>query len=548
MPALPRPRPNVSNTPPSPAPPADPRTPEQARLARLAAVSVRRTAGNALASYGGAVITLGLGLFLQAFLVRQLGKAEYALWPVIGSCTAFAALIPRGIGAGVGRYVAHAIGAGDTDEIERITTSVFTALLGAATAYALVVVGLSVSFEALFEIPPGAEGVGPWAMLLAGLAGAIVVPAGVFRGGLQAAQQFIQLNLVRAGIFTARVGLIVLAFLVDEASLIWVGAAFLVMAIAETASLVVLAQRVLPWQRLRRRAYDGATLRKVSSFSAWVLLSTVAGLLYWHTDTIIINKLLDPTWVAGYAIVASLSINAYQFVVLGCQALAPAMTVMHARGEIDRMARAIYRTNRTVLPLGVLPVLFAMIFGDELLTLYVGEAFREYAPLFWFTGGAWVLCSTNQVCNSVPEAFGRMGLASVGAFVAAWVNVGLSLLFVLGFDWGLLGVAGGTFATWIIYKLGFWTWLVARMLGVPLRIFVPRAMLRPLALTLPGLAVLLAARAADLGHGLWALLFIALSAAAVQAAVALTVGLDPADRATVRRLVRRGLRRGRGEA
>ncbi|MCA9543778.1 MAG: lipopolysaccharide biosynthesis protein [Myxococcales bacterium] len=517
---------------------------DRERLAALAQVSARRTVGNALFNYGGAVGTLLLGLFIQAYLVRSLGRDQYALWPVINSATAFAALVPRGVGAGVSRFLAHALGDGDTAAIERITTSVFTALAGAATLYALVILGLSVSFESVFDIPAGTEGIGPWAMLLAGLSGAVVVPAGVYRGGLMAAQQFRTINAIRVGVFAVRVGLIVLAFEVDRPHLIWVGAAFLAMGIGEAASIVITARRVLPWQRLRRAALDRETLKKVTGFSAWVLLSTVAGLLYWHTDNLIINKLMDPGLVTGYAIVASLAVNAYQFVVLGARALAPAMTIMHARGEIDRMYRAVVRANRAVLPLGLMPVLVAVVFGEEILALYVGEAYREYGPLFWLTGGAWLLCSTNQVSNAVPEAFGQMRLASVAAFVAAWVNVGLSLLFVLVFDWGLMGVAGGTFATWILYKLVFWTWLVAKMLRVPIARFVVQTALWPLAMTLPGLAVLVAARLWGLSEGLWGLMAVTAVAGVVQGVVAVTVGLDPADRAAVRRRVARLTGRG----
>ncbi len=518
---------------------------QKAHAAHLARISPKRTALNVVGNYGRAAITMLLGLVLQGYLVRSLGKAEYALWPLIGSCTALAALIPRGIGAGVARFLAHALGEGEVDEIERITTSAFVGLTGGALAYAGVVVVLSVGFESIFDVPAGTEGLGGWAMLLAGLAGALSVPFGVFQGGLSASQQFVKLNALRTVTYVARVVLIVGLFVLDEPRLLWVGLAFFVIAVIDSVALAVLARRAVPWQRLRRAAFDWGVLRRVSTFSGWFLISSMAGLLYWHTDNFIINKLIDPTQVAGYAIVVSLVNAAYQVMVLGCQALTPAFTVMHAQGDIARMVRVVYRTNRTIVPLAVLPIVFAMINGEEILVLYVGEAFREYGVLFWLIGGGVLVAATNQVTNSVPVAFGRMRAASMAMFAGALVNVVLSVVFAFGFGWGLLGVAGGTLATWVIYKLIFWSWLVAHMMGVRLGPFMASATLRPWAIAAPGIACLVAARWLDIGHGLFGLAAVGLFAAAVEGVFLATVGLDPIDRKWVRDRLGRLARRGR---
>lgn len=500
------------------------------KLDAITEVSRRRSVVNAAASYGGHAIRFGVGLLLTAYVIRTLGKEQYALWPLIGTCTAVVALLPQGIGSGVGRFLAHALGGKRLEEVEQITSSAFAALVVAAVAYAGCAIALSVTFERLFDIPPGAAGVGPWAMLLAGLAGALRMPFGVFQGGLRAAQCFVVTNAIRVAAFLLQAGLTVLVFNVFAPSLIGIAAVFFVVQIVSALVTWWAARRAVPWQRVRWRSVDRKVLWRVTNFSFWVLVSSVAALLYWQTDYVVINKLLDPTCVTGYAVVVALVLAGYHLTQLGCSVLGPAVTVMHAQGDVPRIERAIYRANRAMVPVGSFPIVFAMVFGREILRVYVGAAYEPYAELFWFLGAGHLLCITHCSAGHVPVAFGRMALPSLAALAAAGANVALSIVLVAKLGWGLRGVACGTLAAWVVYKTTFWTWLVARMLQVSAWRYFVRGTLAPLANALPGAAALAVMRAMGLGHGLTGLIGVFALAGLVQAAAMLTWGLHRSDR------------------
>jgi len=507
-------------------------------------VSRRRTVGNALANYGRAAVTMLLGLFLQSYLVRSLGAAEYSLWPIVGTCIAAVALIPRGIGAGVGRFLTHALGEGRTDEVTAITSSLFFALLAAAGVSLLAVLGLSLGFERLFDVPAGTAGIGPWAMLLAGLGGVVGIPFAVFQGGLVATQRLVLLNGVTTGIYVLRVVLTVLLFSLLGPSLVLLAAVSLADAFVTAGLLTWLGRRALPWQRISLAAANRQTLRRVVGFSAWLFLSSVSVLLYWQTDNVIINKLLDPTLVAGYSIVATLGLSAASLTTLGCTALAPALTILHAQGDLARIERAVQRTNRAVVPLGAWPLLLGAFYGEELLVLYVGEAFRSFGGLFPIVAGAFLISATQQAPGQVPIAFGKMKLASLGGFTAASTTVLLSVLFAIGLDWGLPGVAARTLVTWIVYKGIFWNWLVARLLQVDGLTYAWRSTVRPLLSCLPLALVYLAGRLLGLGATLPQLVGITLVAGLAEGLFLVGYGLAPEDRQAVLALLRRW-RRGR---
>ena len=464
-------------------------------------ISRRRTVINAIASYGQYGVSFGIRIFLQAYIIRTLGGNEYAIWPLVITCISFVELIRVGVGSGAGRFLAHALGRKDLKEVEQITTSLFAAFLAAAAVYTAAIILLSIYFERIFDIPEGAEGIGPWAMLLAGLSGAVALPFGIFQGGLRAAQQFVILNVVRVIFLVARLVLIILAFKLALPSLIWVAGVNLALAIGEDITFFTVARRIVPWQRIRWSAFNWAVLKKVSSFSFLVLVIAIAGFLYWKTDNVIINKLLEPSLLTGYAVVVSFVLYTYQLTSLGVGVLVPAATVMHAKGELARMSRLIYRANRTVVPLSVCLLFFLITFGGEVLELYVGPGYADYAILFPILGISAIISVTQNSSGIVPKAFGRILTVTIMSLAVAILNVLLSLYFVLVLKWGLIGIAAGTAIATVVHKTVFWPWYTARLLQVSWVEYFQKSMLIPLSNSLPFIVVVLSLKFMNLGKG-----------------------------------------------
>lgn len=497
-------------------------------------ISRRRTVINAIANYGRYAVSFSVRIFLQAYIIRTIGRNEYAIWPLIITCISVVELIRIGIGSGAGRFLAHALCRKDLEEVEQITTSLFVGLLAGAVLYATAIVFLSIYFEQIFDIPEGAEGVGPWAMLLAGLGGAISLPFRVFQGGLWAAQKFVILNVVGVIFLVARLILVILAFTFALPSLIWIAGINLALAIVEDITIFTVARRIVPWQRVRWSSLNWAVLKKINSFSFLVLVTTVAGLLYWKTDNIIINKLLEPSLLTGYAVVANVILYAWRVTQLGVGVLGPAATIMHARTDYLRIARLLYRVNRYVVPATVGLLFFLIVFGKEILRLYLGPEYQEFGKLFAILGASTIVAVTQSPAQIVPKAFGRMLLVSLEAVVIAILNVLLSLYFVLVLNWGLAGVAAGTAVVTVANRTVFWPWYTARLLKVPWTEYFQKSILTPLFNSLPIISIILVLRLINIGKGWVGLICVFLIAGLIQAAYMLTYGLDKRDQTTVR--------------
>ncbi|NOZ02014.1 MAG: oligosaccharide flippase family protein [Deltaproteobacteria bacterium] len=501
-------------------------------------VSRGRIVVNAVSNYVNLGFSLVLMLFLQAFLVRQLGRNQYALWPLAETCVGFLALIPLGVGSGAGRFLAFALADRKFEEVEQITSSLFFAMCAAAVLYAAGGTVLSLYFESVFDIPEGAAGIGPWVMFFMGLAGAVAMPFGVFEGGLVATQRYVALNVIRVTVIALRVAMVVVIFLVGYRSLVWLAVVNFVLAICGGVAAWLYARRHVPWQRVRVRGFNWTVLRKVTNYSGLTLLIAVAGLMYWKTDNIVINKLLDPSLLTAYAVVASFVLGIYQLVSRGTGVLMPAVTVLFARKDTDRIARLIYRANRILVPATVPVFLFLVAFGGEMLTLYIGPQYARYAVLFPILAASGIMSCTQTSSGSVPQGMGRLGVITAASMTWAVLNVILSIVFVTVFNLELVGVALGTALVTIFAKGGWQPAYIAHLLHRGWFDVFYNLILMPLGHCVPAGLIIVGLRATGWGHGWIGLGLVFTCLALFQAVYMVLVVIDANDRALVFRVLK----------
>jgi O-antigen/teichoic acid export membrane protein len=510
------------------------------QLDALTEVSRHRIVVNALSSYGRYGVALLVTLFLQAYIIRSVGRVEYSIWPLVATVTGFATLIPLAISGGVNRYLAHAYARKSLVEVEQITTSVFMATLAAALLYVAAIVGFAFSFERIFDIPAGAAGVGPWVMLLVGIAEAFRIPVGVYQGGLDAAQKFVAINLREIVVLILYAALVVVAFTVSTPALLWVAAAYALTQLMGAVITWRVARRLLPWQQIKWSAFRWGTLRTVMAFGLWALLGSISILLYWRTGNVIINKLLDPVLVTGYSVVVGILLQGYQLAGLGTGVLFSAATVLHANQDLDRLARMIYRASRVTAALSVPAILFLVFFGGPVMTLYLGDShYAEYGVYFAVLGPAMIIQLTQIPSRTVPQAFGKNAFNNVVVLLFAAFNVGLSLLLVSVAHWGLMGVAASAAIVIALLNLCFWPWYSAGLLGIGWWRYFTRSLLLPLAHCLPALAVTAGMWALGVGDTLGELVAVAAAVVIVHGAYMLAVGLPREDRKAVLAAVKR---------
>jgi O-antigen/teichoic acid export membrane protein len=516
---------------------------ESASLDAAAVVSANRTTRNAVSNYAYYGMQALILLALQAYIIRSLGKEHYSIWPVLRSCINIAGLIQIGLGAGASRFIAVAIGHRDGRKIERLVGTYLLATFIGAAAFLIASSAVALNLQHLFNVPEAFVVEARWAMVVMGLSGAVQMVAGVFAGILTATQSFVKLNILRSTLLLVRTSVVLASFAVFGPDLVWVAMSHLVVSCVEAIGCILLSRQVLPWLKVTFGRATWATFREVNSFSLLTLVTAVAARLYWDTDNVLINRALDPTLVAGYAIVTLILLRCSALTSLASNAVSSPLAVLYGQGQLKRIAQAIYRANRITVPFGAFFIIFIMLFGEEFISFYAGSEYREYAALFPLIGMGFLVSLTQNLPSRIPAVFGKVGLPAVLTLTFALLNVILSLVFVCWFQWGLMGVAGGTVAVLLLYRATFYPVFVAHLLKEPVTLFFWRTVIIPLATCLPATGVMSILKLLQLSESTIGLLVCGVAGGFVHLLLILSVGADSVDRRKIRQLAWRIIRR-----
>src|SRR6185436_4261096 len=252
-------------------------------------------------------VNIVLGIFLMPYTVRHLGTAEYGLWMLVGSMTAYFQLLDLGYGNGIVRYVADADARGDTTLVNQILSTfvVVYAALGVAAAVAVgaMIVWVVPNFP---KLQPSQISLARFVLAVIGVRIALGFPMTVFGAATTARQRFALNNTVATVIA-----------LVNGAStflLLYLGyrvravvTASTITSIAGYAAYAWTAKIAFPELRLRASSFRASLVRDVTTFSLYIFLIDIAIQIGFNLDNVVVGAALGTTAVAIYAVTLRLA-------------------------------------------------------------------------------------------------------------------------------------------------------------------------------------------------------------------------------------------------
>jgi len=408
---------------------------------------------NALSNYGGYFVNVAVGFFMQAFLVRRLGSDQYSIVPLVMSCVNYLLLMNLGIGMGMNRFLSAARARGDEEEITRISTSIFFVMVGLGIILLMAGGLLAWNFNAIFTIAPRLQKTAMVVMLLMAASAAVQLPFSILSAAFIATQKYTLKNLISSGTTLLNAALILALFTFADNWVVWVAASQAITALIRIGCQVLAVRRILPSMQIKPSFFSRRAITSVWTFSIIIFLGQLGGLLYWHTDYIIINKVLTAYDLTIYAVAVSLATYIYQLAQVPISTLFPVIAGFEARGSINKVPGVVYRGTRLCILVALPFCIVVSLFAEPLFRLYLGPQYSgagEFVPIIMVTI---FFASASCVIRQVPIAIGRPVFISILEIGCAVINIGLTLLFVLRFNWGLAGVAWGT-AIAVVLKNG----------------------------------------------------------------------------------------------
>ncbi len=409
----------------------------------------RRIFLNIVATYGRSLYALIIGLFCGRWTLMALGEVDYGLMGVVGGLTMFISFFNNILAGSISRFYAFSVGKAVADpkagleECRRwfsVAVSIHTTI-----PLVLMIVGAPVgvwAIEHYLTIPPDRVGdclkVFRYVCLTCFL-GMVSVPF----NAMYTAKQYIA-ELTIYSFVTSTLNVVFLYYMIHHPG-VWLAPYALwscVLTIVPSLIIVVRACVIFPECRLRVRSlFNLADIRELFAFAGWSFFGALGNLLKGAGMTVLVNKMLGPTFNATVTIANTVSSQTQTLAAAMVGAFMPAITTARGAGNRERMITLVHTTCKfgalLVLPLAI-PLSLEV---EEVLVLWLKTPPQQVGCLcIWLmailllekvTTGHWVVIAAN----------GKI----------AWYQFIVGTLFILTLPlaWGMMKVGLG------IYSVGY---------------------------------------------------------------------------------------------
>ena len=435
------------------------------------------------------LVSIASAYLLTPFTLHQLGNDGYGTWNLIGSITGYVGLLALGVPMASVRYFARYAAERDINKLNEAIGSC-TALYLVLGAIAIVAGGaLYVFFRFAYDVPLALRGDANLAFGLTVLFVAVGFAALLPSSILSAHDDFVLRNTVRLGGIVLRVGL-TWWLLTTHASLAAVALIQLACLIFDFWVCWYLVVRRYPGVRIRVRDFDWTMVRRIFSFSFYVLLLSVGVRIAFETDSLVIGAFKDVGSIPYFTVASSFILYLMEMILAIAAVVMPTATRLKAQGKEGELREVFLKWSKIALSLTILPVLFLMVLGPRFIAWWIDPSFEGPAGevLQILLASSLIFLPVRGVALPILMGLGKPGLPTIGFLVASVLNLGLSIWLV--HPLGLAGVAIGT----AIPNVLFACVIVAqacRELNTPVVVYVRYVIPRALLGALPVLALLL---------------------------------------------------------
>ncbi|HPC94161.1 MAG TPA: oligosaccharide flippase family protein [Sedimentisphaerales bacterium] len=388
------------------------------------------------------VLYVSILIWLNQYLLRRIGDAEYSLYPLVSGVIFLIPILSVFLTAGLGRFVTEAYAMGDDEKVTTIVSTMTVPLLILATVCLAGGLVFAWHIGHVLTVPPGRL----WdARIMLGLlvcCTAMRLPLTPFEFGLYVKQKFVLQNLIGLLVEVVKIALLFALLFGVSTRVLWVVVAEVIAQTLSSAIMVTVSLRCVPAMRFSIGHIDWSIARQIMGFGGWSLVINTASSTQRILDPLFLNKLAALGDLTSYHIATMPARHIQAFVDVATAPLLPQLVTMHATGRHDQMRRLYLRGGRLALWVVLCITLPAIVYCRELITLYLGPEYIETAFVMVLSLLTVTWGFSNWMLPHLCHAKDRMRPIALRFAAMQAVRLGLVLLFVGWQGMGALGLGG----------------------------------------------------------------------------------------------------------
>lgn len=431
---------------------------------------------NALSNWAAFVVVALVGFFLSPFIVNKLGGASYGVWSLLVSLVGYLGLLDFGVRGAVTRFVARHHAERDDAKSSAIVSAAVVLFGGLGILAVFIAGGVAIAAPRLFNIPTELIGAARDALWIGGVTIAITLIGSVYAGVVTGLERFDVSSATEIAVTILRTVAIVLALDAGHGilALAWI---HLLFAALHGAIAWCVVRRIYPALRVRIGRHIKPQFRTILSFSAFLSLIHVFGLVIYYSNALIIAAFLPIAAVTYFAIAGNLVDYAQKVAGALSKMMTPRVSAMMVGDEQDVSATVLGAACFATL--ATAPIALTFLFrGETFIARWMGQEFAPQAGLILQILAPTVLLGgARAIAASSIIGANQHRLLIPGLAIEAVLNLALCVQLVKSI--GVAGVAYGSSIPSIMASLLFFPWCLSQACKVSARRFIEYGWLRP---------------------------------------------------------------------
>jgi O-antigen/teichoic acid export membrane protein len=369
--------------------------------------------------------------------------SAYAIWVLVLQVTAYMGFLDFGLQTAVARYIAFAEEKKDAAWRDGIFSTALAGLSAAALFGVLCLLALAAFAGSIFpSVPHTLLPSMRWAILIAGTSTAVGLPASAWNGVFVGLQRYeFPAVTISMGRLVTSIGLVLAA--VSGKSLVFMACVVCGANLLTYASQFVLLRRLFPNVRFRVSLITGVTVRELSGYCASLTVWSFSTLLVTGFDLILVGR-FEFSYVAIYSAAAVLITFLGGLQNSLFSVIMPHSAALQASGDAKALGNLLLKCTRLSTVSLLLTGLPLVLFSFPIIKIWLGQRYAIDGSSILV-----ILVIGNMIrllglpYASILVGTGQQRLILLSPLIEGISNLVASI--VLGFKFGAIGVAWGTF-------------------------------------------------------------------------------------------------------
>ena len=363
---------------------------------------------NVLWNWVAVAANIFTGFVLTRYIIRELGDERYGIWALTFSLIEYVFLFDLGFRSAIVAFVSRRRAQGDTPGINDVLSTALAYLSVAAGLVMVLTLAFSKRSLQWFHIQPQYEGDFAFLIAIVGITWAIGIIASVFQASMEASQNFRTYSHIMVIVLVLRsggsAGLLYFGYGLREMGLMVMGSQCLGYTLMFLAFLRAYPGVNFAWESVR-----WATWKEMAGFGLSSLTVSVGSLFLYQGTPVLIGHYLSEAAVGYYAVPARM----LQYIVDAVSRIGyvtvPKASELLALGQKPQIVKLGIYINRYSLALFMPITMFLMIYGTELIGIWLGPRFAEQSGVL------------------VPVLTGAMAFGLAGQMNSSMILVGMGV-------------------------------------------------------------------------------------------------------------------------